>query len=312
MTPPSETLVIDASEISKMQPWRRSWFYAARGDEPTLAWMILIHLSALVGMILFPLPGWRIVLTAWSIYFLGGLGTTVCFHRALSHKTVKLNPVVRDVLVFLAMMNGSGSPLSWVANHRLHHAKSDTPEDISSPRIGGFWWSHLRWLWQAGAAPVQKYCKELNTPAYRKWTHLQIPLFAMAFFLGLPFGLYFAAPAHGFAAAHPVLAALFWIGPIRLVWALHAQCFVNSICHLRPGVPMGEPTARNLPWLGVMHAFQGEQWHQNHHDRPGSARLGFHPGQWDVGWLTIVVLEKLGLAKDVRRPNLFEEIDVAA
>ena len=61
MTPSPETLVIDASEISKMQPWRRSWFHTARGDEPTLFWMILIHVSALVGMILFPLPGWRIV-----------------------------------------------------------------------------------------------------------------------------------------------------------------------------------------------------------------------------------------------------------
>ena len=75
---------------------------------------------------------------------------------------------------------------------------------------------------------------------------------------------------------------------------------------------MGQPTARNLPWLGVMHAFQGEQWHQNHHDRPGSARLGFNPGQLDVGWLTIVMLEKLGLAKDVRRPDLREQVEQAA
>ena len=120
------------------------------------------------------------------------------------------------------------------------------------------------------------------------------------------------APSSGHAAAHPVLAAMFWMGPIRLVWALHAQCFVNSICHLRPGVPMGEPTARNVPWLGVMHAFQGEQWHQNHHDRPGSARLGYQPGQLDVGWLTIILLEKVGLAKDVRRPDLREAVDAAA
>jgi stearoyl-CoA desaturase (delta-9 desaturase) len=296
LTPSPETLTLDASEISKLQPWRWPWYRAARGDEATLGWMLLIHVTALVGMILFPFPGWKLVLAAWSLYFVGGLGTTVCFHRALSHKSVKLNPVVRDVLIFFAMMNGSGSPLSWVANHRLHHAKSDSPEDISSPRIGGFWWSHLRWLWQAGAAPVNRYCKELNTPSYQKWTRLQIPLFALAFLIGAPFGW----------------AAFFWMGAIRLVWALHAQCFVNSICHLRPGVPMGEPTARNLPLLGVMHAFQGEQWHQNHHDRPGSARLGFTPGQLDVGWYTILLLEKLGLAKDVRRPDLREAVDAAA
>jgi len=311
VTPPleavAEPLTIDASKISEVQPWRRPWWQSAPGDEATFGWMVLIHVTAVVGMILFPLPGWRIFLAAWSVYFLGGLGTTVCFHRALSHKTLKLNPVARDGLIFLAMMNGSGSPLSWVANHRLHHAKSDTPEDVSSPRIGGFWWSHLRWLWQAGAAPVGKYCKELNTPAYRKWTRLQIPLFALAFFLGVPLAL-----LAGARAPHIIIASFFWLGPIRLVWALHAQCFVNSICHLRPGVPMGEPTARNVPWLGVMHAFQGEQWHQNHHDRPGSARLGYQAGQLDVGWLTIVLLEKVGLAKDVRRPDLRETVEAAA
>jgi len=303
VTPSPDILTIDAANISKLQPWKWRWWKPAPGDEATFGWMVLIHVSAIVGMILFPLPGWKIALTAWSIYFLGGLGTTVAFHRALSHKSVKLNPVVRDLLIFLAMMNGSGSPLSWVANHRLHHAKSDTPEDISSPRIGGFWWSHLRWLWQAGAAPVGKYCKELNTPTYQKWTRLQIPLFALAFLMGGIFALAFD---------WPLVASLFWIGPIRLVWALHAQCFVNSICHLRPGVPMGEQTARNLPWLGVMHAFQGEQWHQNHHDRPGSARLGFQAGQLDVGWYLILGLEKLGLAKDVRRPDLRESGDIAA
>jgi stearoyl-CoA desaturase (delta-9 desaturase) len=303
VTPSPDVLTLDASEISKLQPWRWPWWKPAPGDEATFGWMMLIHVTAVLGIILFPLPGWKIALTAWAIYFLGGLGTTVCFHRALSHKTLKLHPVPRDILIFLAMMNGSGSPLSWVANHRLHHAKSDTPEDVSSPRIGGFWWSHLRWLWQAGAAPVGKYCKELNTPGYQKWTRMQIPLFALALVMGIPVAL---------ALGWPVWATLFWLGPIRLVWALHAQCFVNSICHLRKNVPWGEGTARNLPWLGVMHAFQGEQWHQNHHDRPGSARLGWGPGQWDVGWLTIVALEKLGLAKDVRRPDFRESVDKAA
>ncbi len=102
---------------------------------------------------------------------------------------MKLNPVVRNILVFFAMLNGSGSPLSWAANHRLHHAKSDTPEDVSSPRVGGFWWSHLRWLWQAGAAPIKRYCKEMDTPGYRFWKHAQIPLCAAGLLVGLPFGL---------------------------------------------------------------------------------------------------------------------------
>jgi stearoyl-CoA desaturase (delta-9 desaturase) len=152
-------------------------------------------------------------------------------------------------------------------------------------------------VWQAGPAPVSKYCRDIDTPAYRVWTRLQIPMVVVAFFAGLPFGL----------------AAFFWIGPIRLTLALHAQCFVNSICHLRPGVPMGEPTARNLPWLGVMHAFQGEQWHQNHHDCPGRRGLGWTPPQLDVGRYTILLLEKVGLATNAwrRRRSSSRALDVA-
>ena len=138
---------------------------------------VLIHVGAIAGLVLTPLPGWRVAgRGAGVLHFLGGLGTTVCYHRAIAHKSVKLHPVVRNVLTFFAMMNGSGSPLSWAAYHRLHHAKSDTPEDISSPRVGGFWWSHLRWLWQAGAAPISKYCKDIDKPEYQMWTRIQLPL----------------------------------------------------------------------------------------------------------------------------------------
>jgi fatty-acid desaturase len=288
--------VTDASEIARLEPWKQPWWRPGRGDTPTFVWMVLIHVGTLAGVILTPLPGWRVFVVAWVLHFLGGLGTTVCYHRGIAHKSVKLHPAVRNVLTFLAMMNGSGSPLSWAAYHRLHHAKSDTPEDISSPRVGGFWWSHLRWIWQAGGPPISRYCRDIDTPAYRVWTRLQVPILLLSFFAGAPFGL----------------AAFFWIGPIRLVWALHAQCFVNSVCHLRPGVAPGESTARNVPWLSLMHGFQGENWHQNHHDRPGSARLGWGAAQLDVGWYTILLLERLGLARDVRRPDFTRDLDVAA
>ncbi|HVR60451.1 MAG TPA: fatty acid desaturase [Polyangia bacterium] len=286
---------LDAVEMAKLRPWTRPWWRPTPGDGPTFFWMVLIHVGAVVGLVLTPLPGWPVVVAAAALHFLGGLGTTVCYHRAITHKSVKLHPAVRQVLTFFAMLNGSGSPLSWAAYHRLHHAKSDTPEDISSPRVGGFWWSHLRWLWQAGSPPIQKYCREIDRPSYRNWERVQIPLLALSLLGGLPFGL----------------AAFFWIGPIRLVWALHAQCFVNSVCHMRKTASPDEATAKNVPWLALLHAFQGENWHQNHHDRPGSARLGLSPAQLDVGWYTILLLEKLGLATDVRRPDL-RAMDAAA
>src|SRR6185369_32414 len=106
-----------------------------------------------------------------------------------------------EVLIFFAMYNGSGAPCSWTANHRLHHATADTVADISSPQVGGFWWAHLRWLWQAGHAAPARYCPDLREASYRVWTALQIPLLAVAFLGGCAFGP----------------AAFFWLGAMRLV-----------------------------------------------------------------------------------------------
>ena len=105
---------------------------------------------------------------------------------------------------------------------------------------------------------------------------------------------------HSSAACISAPAAFFWMGAIRLVFALHAQCFVNSVCHTEPGVSPGEDSSRNVTWLGVMQFCQGENWHRNHHARPGIARLGWNWRQPDVGYLAICLLEKIGLATDVR------------
>ncbi|MGE0821545.1 MAG: fatty acid desaturase [Candidatus Binatia bacterium] len=279
-----------SSHVISSPPWQWPWWHVASGHHATFFWVILIHVTAVVGLILCPLPGWPILLTAGVLTWLGGLGTTVCYHRALAHRALRLHPVVRHVLIFFAMYNGSGAPISWTANHRLHHATADTPDDISSPQIGGFWWAHLRWLWQAKPGDPARYCRDLDSVSYHMWTALQIPLLAISFFSGAVFGL----------------AAFFWLGAIRLVFALHGQCFVNSVCHLRPEAQPKEDSSRNVPWLALWHCLQGENWHHNHHSRPGSARLGWTAAQPDMGWWAIVGLEKLKLATDVRRPRDLE------
>lgn len=295
MSRPAALPTLEASDLVKYEPWKQPWWRRTAGDNGTFVWIFAIHLGTVLGLILVPLPGWRIFLAAAALHFMGGLGTTVAFHRAIAHKSLRLNPVVRNVLTFFAVLNGSGSPLSWAAYHRLHHAKSDTPEDISSPGVGGFWWSHLRWLWQAGTPPVRRYCRDLDTPAYWAWERVLVPVALLGLFGGLAFGW----------------KAFFWLGPIRLVFALHCQCFVNSVCHLKKDAGP-EGTAMNVRWLSVLHFFQGENWHQNHHERPGSARLGWTRTQPDLGWFTIVLLEKLRLASDVRRPTIERSMDVAA
>lgn len=265
-------------------PWKQPWYAASGSDIGTLGWIMLIHATAIIGLIIYPLPGWPLLLAALGLAFIGGLGTTVCYHRAIAHRALQLNPWVRGALTFVAMFNGSGAPASWASRHRQHHATADTFEDVSSPIWGGFWWAHLRWLWQTGPSPLDRYGRDLKAPSYLAWRYFQIPILVLSYVGPLYFGL----------------AAFFWLGAIRLCFALHAQCFVNSVCHSEPGVPIGEDSSRNVRWLALMHMLQGENWHRNHHSRPGSARLGWSWRQPDVGYALIVGLEKLGLASDVR------------
>ena len=90
---------------------------------------------------------------------------------------------------------------------------------------------------------------------------------------------------------------------MRLVMSLHAQCFINSIAHMREGREAGQDSSQNITWLAVLHFFQGENWHGNHHAKPSSARFGWRLWQIDFGWYAIWFLELVGLASNVRRPS---------
>jgi stearoyl-CoA desaturase (delta-9 desaturase) len=279
---------MDAPILSSLgpEPWKAPWWKPASGEWSTFFYIVALHILGIAGVIAFPLPGWRIVAATVGITFLGGLGVTIGYHRAIAHRSLRLHPIVEHILIFFAMFNGSGAPLNWTASHRQHHSRVETPEDVSSPWIGGFWWAHLRWLWQSGQVPVQRWCPDMDRPGYRVWSRVQMPLLALSMFGGLFFGP----------------AAFFWLGPIRLLYSLHGQCFVNSSAHMRPGRRDGEESSQNLLWLGLVQLLQGENWHGNHHAKPWAARFGWRRWQIDIGWYTIVLLERLGLATSVRRP----------
>jgi len=270
----------------EIRPWERPFWKPIPGKAGILLYLVLIHLLALTGLVIFPLPGLPILSATLLLIILGGLGTTVCYHRMLAHRTLKLNNVIEHLLIFWAMFNGSGAPASWVAYHRLHHSCADEAEDISSPQQGGFWWAHLRWLYQSAPANKQKWCPDLNRGGYKLWTYAEVPVLLLSLFCGLALGW----------------RAFFWLGAIRLVYSLHMQCLVNSLTHL--GRFEGGNSSQNVWWLGPLQlAAWGENWHRNHHFNAGSARLGLRWWQTDIGWYFICCLEAAGLAKQVKRPK---------
>ncbi len=262
-----------SSQLGVVRPWKLPWYKPSPKNRWTFAYIIVVHALALVGIILFPIPGWRIFLLWFGIVACGGLGTTVCYHRALAHRAVKLNPIVEQLLIFCAVFNGSGAPATWVPNHRNHHRNSDTIDDVSSPRHGGFWWAHLRWVYQWPPSNLCEWARDINEPRYLRWSSVQIYLIVVSITFG-----YFVAGWKGF----------FWLGAIRLVYILHMQMFVNSLLHMMPGLPEGVDSSRNIWWLGPLQV------------EPASAKFSRYWWQIDIGWYVIKGLEAVGLAKDVR------------
>jgi stearoyl-CoA desaturase (delta-9 desaturase) len=280
---------LSKAEFAEQRPWTLPWWKVEAGNAWTFIYIVVIHVLALIGIILFPIPGWKVFLTALVFASMGGFGTTIGYHRALAHRAVKLNPILEQLLVFSAVFNGSGAPSTWIANHRNHHANSDTIDDVSSPRHGGFWWAHLRWLYQGKPSPMQKWCPDLIRPRYLTWEKLQTPLIV----LSICFGYFLFG-----------WAGLFWLGAIRLVYSLHMQAFVNSLLHLKPGLAEGVDSSRNIWWLGPLQLTAwGENWHGNHHAQPASARFGHRWWQIDIGWYVIRGLRVLRLATNVRMPR---------
>ena len=112
-----------------------------------------------------------------------------------------------------------------------------------------------------------------------------LPILLLAFFGGALLGL----------------REFFWLGAIRLAFTIHANSLVNSVCHTGFDTP-GEDSSRNVWWVGFPILMLGENWHRNHHSSPSSARIGRNWRQPDVGYLLVLVLEKMGLATGVRHP----------
>ena len=100
--------------LRETRPWEQPFWKPARGKEGVLFYLVAIHVLAIVGLILFPLPSLPVFGLTLLLTALGGFGTTVCYHRTLAHRTLKLNKIIEHVLIFWAMFNGSGDRKSVV------------------------------------------------------------------------------------------------------------------------------------------------------------------------------------------------------
>ena len=250
--------------------------------------------------------GWNDIFVFLIMYVLTGLGITVGFHRMLTHRAFKTKNWVRATLAIAGSAAIEGPVISWVADHRKHHAFSDMPGDPHSPHVDhghglkgalrGLLHAHVGWLFihtQRGSH--ERYAPDLLRDPTIRWINKTFFVWAiggllLAFVLGWIIG----------GSLHTALTGLLWGGAVRMLVLHHVTYSINSLCHFfgrRQFETKDE--SRNLLWLAIP-SF-GESWHNNHHAFPTSAEHGMRRWQIDTSALVIRGLEKLGLAWDVVR-----------
>jgi len=231
---------------------------------------------------------------------------TVGLHRHLTHRSFKTSPFLRGVLAALGSAAIEGPVISWVADHRKHHAFSDRPGDPHSPHVDsemgwrgalrGLAHAHVGWLFlHDQRAAKERYAPDLLADPVIQFVN-SMTLMWVLLGLAVPFGLGVAIGG----SIEAGLTGLLWGGAVRIFVLHHVTYSINSLCHFYGRQRYRtDDHSRNLSWLSVMSL--GEAWHNNHHAFPTAAFHGMRRFEIDPSAIVIRLLERAGLVWDVVR-----------
>ncbi len=242
-------------------------------------------------------------LFTWGAFavFLGVLLVTMCtghsvgFHRRLIHRTFQCPKWLERILVWSGVLVGMHGPFWVVRSHDIRDWAQRQPNcHAFLKHAGGFWrdgWWNLHCTLHLDNPPGFDPGPGIGDDGFyrflqRTWMLQQLPLAILFYAIGgWPWVVW------GICARVTVGVSMHW--------------FVGYICHTHGPqswqVDDGAVQAHDVPWAAIIS--MGESWHNNHHAFPASARHGLYPGQSDIGFRFIQLLEMLGLAWDIQTPD---------
>ncbi len=254
---------------------------------------------------------------AAAMYLLTAVGITVGFHRLLTHRSFQTRKPLEYGFAILGSMAVQGPVISWVADHRKHHAHTDEEGDPHSPHVGhdggvrgvlaGLWHAHSGWLMSTqGRADWRRYAPDLyEAPGMRAIARMFVPLVLLSLTLPALAGYLVSGSLAGAATG------LLWGGLVRVFFVHHVTWSVNSVCHFTGTRRFTtDDRSTNVFWLALPSL--GESWHHNHHAFPRSAVHGLRRWEVDPSALIIKALERLGLARNVVRISPERQAERAA
>lgn len=238
----------------------------------------------------------------WGAFavFLAGSAVTLCaghsvgFHRRLIHRSFDCPKWVERVLVWFGTAVGMGGPLWTIRLHDSRDWAQRQPDCHAFLRhengmlVDGLLYLHgrLKLARPPGFDPGPGIGDD---PFYRfldrTWMAHQIPIGIALFLIG----------------GWPWVV---WGVFVRVAACTTMHWAISYFAHTRGPqdwvVDGAVIQAHNVPLLAI--PTMGESWHSNHHAFPSSARHGLYPGQIDLGWHFVRLLERLGLAWNVKVP----------
>ena len=260
----------------------------------TIVGVTLFHIGAIAALFTFSWTNLAIFAVTWWVA--GSLGVGLAYHRLLTHRGFRTPKWLEYFMTFCGTLALQSGPISWVTTHRLHHAFTETDKDPHSP-TKGLYWAHIGWIFRGTAqnqseATMHRYSPDLMKDPVRvfmnKWYWVSPILLAIALF------------------AFGGISAVLWGVALRTVWGWHATWLVNSATHAWGSRRFDtRDTSTNNGLIAAI--TWGEGWHNNHHAHPRSARHGLTMREFDINWIEIRLMEKLGLATDVYAYDLNEE-----
>ena len=235
------------------------------------------------------LPWWGDLLALLVLVQITIAGVTIYLHRCQAHRALELHPIVSHFFRFWLWLTTGMITKEWAAIHRKHHAKCETEEDPHSPQILGI----NKVLFTGVVLYVQESHKPETMQRYGHGTPDD----------WLERNVYVPLNKWGIVLLAAVDIALFGLIPglliygVQLAWIpFWAAGVINGIGHFwgyRNWHP--EDASKNIvPW-GIL--IGGEELHNNHHAYATSAKLSSKWYEFDIGWMYICILEKLGLAQ---------------
>lgn len=260
----------------------------------------IFHLGAVAASFFFHWSSLAILLAMWLVS--QNVGIAISYHCQLTHRSFATPKWVEYAMAICGSMALQGSPIYWVAVHRMHHQFTDKPGDPHSPRDGK-WWSHMGWILRGAlhneTTMLTRYVPDLQRNRFYRWLEI---------WHWLPITLTGAALAGcgtalgGWSLG---LSWLLWGVLLRVTIGFHVTWLVNSATHLWGARRFDtRDDSTNNWWVALLTG--GEGWHNNHHAHPASATHGMAWWEIDFNYWGIRLLALFRLAKNIKvmRPKV--------